>query len=293
MSEDTAVMSCAAEDAAADLFKREQDLYVEWFFIAIVVYTAMIAFCASCEMIASGPLAVVLSFTKKYNLPSLATTLYPYILGAYAGAREGVRWLVYKHTDPDIVAEACKETRLRTRELLLGIFWIAFGVLGSIGQSRHIVEYVPPVLFDIIEKTLLILVSAHVSHQAHKRVMKGKLEKAGISTKPRSKAPVEEVDVDASVTLNTPAAAPADFPAKKERLCDKHFAQVQAYLNTNGFIRKQEAMQLTGLNEDQVNRLTSKLVELNKVDQIDKGKNTKYVLKKLSEEGQNDPENAA
>jgi hypothetical protein len=209
--------------------------------------------------------------------------LYPYILAAYGGVREGMRWGKSKHDDPAVIAEAQKDTEVMTRELGIVLFWLGYGLVIAVADGNGWIKAVPGGLVLIMSQALVILAGVHVSHGIHKSVMLKKQKAAGLgkfavtidnseaeitenteegigNSKDTAAEKTEHITADSGAQNGAPA--PGVAPTGTLRSTKEfHKQKVLDYLKNADSINSEECRKLTGLSQDQSYRLLSRLEE--------------------------------
>ena len=300
---DNAEENDSSQDTAAGLMDLEKDLYLKWFFKAIVAYTVLIMWFAACDIIASAPagtlLAALFGAVNGKHLPSWMPNIYPYLLTAYGGVREGIRWGKFRHTDTDMIAEAQKAVSVMTRELCIVLFWVGCGAVILIADGLNYITSVPAGFVSMLTQTIVILTGVHVSHSIHKEVMLRRQKAAGLGK--FAACPVRDTEtvlvednVDLKVDQNNSERANVNpaangrpisngvdgVPQKPARVGEEHKQMILKFLETNEWINSVSCQKLTGLSDSQTNRLLKSMEEDGELKSDGVTNNKRYKLKK-------------
>jgi hypothetical protein len=300
----------AAEEVVSTLFKRKSDMYVHGLFYALLAYTALIVWFATCEMLASAPGLADWAFVHGKHLPQWLVTYYPCLIGGYGGVREFRRWKEFKHDDSDMIAEAQQDAQVITREFVILIFWLVYGFIVAVADGNVWIKTVPDPVVYIMTQTIIVLTGAHVSHSFHKDKMLRSQKAAGIGkfapgkiefqqavtveeepepdtyTKPpKSSGHLEPQLIPLSYTKPAPTAispagpASGDASRKNVRISDAHKQMVLKYLETSEWINSEGCQNLTQLSPDQTYRLLSGMEEDGVLGSEGIGRAKRYRLK--------------
>ena len=305
MPENANTGSNAAEEMVSTLFKRKSDMYVQGLFIALLAYTAAIVWFATCEMLASASGLSAWAFVNGKHIPTWLVMSYPCLIGSYGGVREYRRWKEFKQDDADVIAEAQRDAQVITREFVILLFWLGYGLIAAIADGNCWITHVPESIVYIMSQTIIILTGAHVSHSIHKnKMLRGQkasgLGKYAISYQSSPWMGEEdrragEGDVLSGSAISQPIPLESTHlspnsgnettPHKNVRVGEEHFAKLKEYMAKNECISNKECQTLIGINEFQANRMFDRLLDSDEIERTGIGRGAKYRLK----QPKNDP----